>query len=297
MTLRHTGLIALLLFTAGCSPAAKVERYSPADYNLGQARHFVLVQMNGRPVLRDMLLVELQRELRQTDWWRFEDRQAAGIAVKVVNAKAEVDGDDPGDNEIFARIDVYEGDVEQRFVRKKDQKWTTHDREVEQRIGSLVAEVSFGVTLMASGGRVIMAEREYAAEYALQKSGLYRDAALAKAFGIALQRFIADITPDRVRESIRLDDDAEDMKDIAKIVKNGAYAVAEKDLEALRDAHPERADIAYNLAVVKDASGKYDEALALYDTAMKLGYKKYYAKSRAACARRKTERDALNTTK
>ena len=48
-----------------------------------------------------------------------------------------------------------------------------------------------------------------------------------------------------------------------------------------------------NLAVITDAMGKYDEALAIYDQAMTIGKKDFYSEGRAACAKRKADAEAL----
>ena len=61
---------------------------------------------------------------------------------------------------------------------------------------------------------------------------------------------------------------------------------AERKLRKYLRKNEQSAIAKYNLAVLIDAQGRHDEALALYDEAMRIRTRDYYVEARAGCARR-----------
>ena len=112
----------------------------------------------------------------------------------------------------------------------------------------------------------------------------------------AVQRFLADVTPRERTVRVRLDDDDPGQAKILETAEGGAIAQAAGDARRYLQAHPSNASAAYNLAVLLDAMGRYQEALDTYDRALSLGGKDYYLHARADCARRLANQQALSPT-
>lgn len=274
------GLVLCFALLGGCGTSAKLERMRPAYHNLGDATRFTVVQATGRRSLREDILAEMKRQLRATGWWRYDERLDEGRRVDVRGSHAETGGLRAEPGEVLVLVDAYDSDV-----RVDVDEVIAADHATVVVVHNLHANVSFGVTVIDETGRTLLVEEEFRGD-AEGEGDVHRYAVLRAAIAEAVDDMVDAITPRRVREKIKFDKDEDDMEPIADLVKDGAYAEAEKDLARMRREYPDRADVAYNLAVVKDAMGRYEEALELYDQAMRLGHEDYYAKSRAACARR-----------
>ncbi len=285
---------ALLVLAAGCATRAKVERHQPAAYNAGTARTLSLVQVTGRPDLQGLVRKALRREAAASDWWTFRNAINDKIAIfPDAAAGRSVRGRQPAEREVFVRMDAYDAQV---FPEKhKHGKKHKSKREDPPASGMGRVRVRFAATVVGSAGRVLMREREYAGTADGDIGSRFRRGQLVdKAAREGMERFLEDITPRRVREGIVLDKDAEDMAPVAELVAHGRYAEAMDRLKSMRARHPRRADVVYNMAVLTDARGEYEAALALYRQALQRGYKSYYVKSRDACERRLRDRNALS---
>jgi tetratricopeptide (TPR) repeat protein len=286
------GLLVLALLGAGCAPRATVERRRPAPYGLGAARALSLVQLTGRPDLQDLLRDRLRREATAEDWWHFRDRTRESIALFAAGSGGRsIAGERPDPGEAYVRLDAYDATV----YREADAD-AAPPPAGPPTSGRGRVRLRFAATVVDSDGRVVMGDREYAgtATGALATRHDRRDL-VAEAAEEGVEAFLRDITPRRVREGIALDVEAEDLQPVAELVDRGAYALARERLQRLRRAHPRRADIVYNLAVLTDARGEYRAALDLYEKALRLGYKDLYVRSRDACRRRLREREALES--
>ncbi len=283
----------VLVVLAGCATRAKMERHRPAAYNAGAARTLTLVQVTGRPDLQTLLTKTLRKEASRSDWWHFKDASNERIAL-FPNAESgrAMRGRAPVTDEIFVRLDAYDATV---FPEKTGDKDDPKDALPPTEAGRGRMQVRFAATVVAGDRQVLMREQTYAGTVVgeinsrFQRRRLVREAAEE-----GMEAFLDDITPRRVREGIVLDKEAEDMHPVAELVNQGRYAEAADRLKTMQARHPRRADIVYNLAVLADARGAYEEALALYERALQLGFKSFYTKSRDACKWRLQEREALS---
>lgn len=284
-----SAVLALLVPLVGCGTYVTVERDSPAPFSAGPAYQLLLVQLTGRPDLQDMLGETFRVRVSAFEWWAYRDATNEQIAV-FPNAPAgrAVTGREPTPSEVFLRLDAYDARV---FADTTDYP-QPDDAPPPENIGSV--RVSFAATVVGPDGAVLMREREYAGVAGGEiDSRRRRRLLLELAAEAGIDTLLDDITPRRIRERIRFDDDAEDMEPVVSMVRGGNYAQAAEMLRRMRQDWPQRADVAYNLAVLTDAGGDYEGALELYREALELGYRRFYADSRDACARRLRDYRAL----
>ncbi len=283
-------LCVCAVWIAGCATRAKVERHRPAPYNAGDARTLSLVQTTGRPDLQELLSTSLRRQAVASDWWTYRDATNANIALfPHAEPGRAVRGGQPAAGAVFVRLDAYDALV---FPEKTEEG---AERSGPPRSGNGRVQVRFAATVVDAQGAVLMRERDYAGQADGDiGSRLRRRRLIDEAAEQGIDAFLHDITPHRVREGIVLDKDAEDMAPIAELVAQGRYAEAADRLQAMRARSPHRADVVYNIAVLTDARGEYERALDLYDQALQLGYKPFYAESREACERRLRDRRRLS---
>lgn len=284
----------LLLAVSGCATRAKLERRRPARFSAGSARTLVLVQLTGHPELQRRLARGFRDEATGRDWWRVRDATGERIALFPDAGRGRlVRGRAPGADEVYVRLDAYEAIRTVEPVEREERE----DDDGDDHDGPDAVErvrVRFAATLATAAGEALLRAREYDGTAATgDDDSPGRAALIRRAIARGMEDFFDDITPRRVREGIVLDKDAEDMRPIAELVARGQYAAAADRLGEMRNRRPRRADVVYNLAVVTDARGDYAAALDLYDAALSLGYKSYYAESRDACRRRLADREAL----
>lgn len=91
------------------------------------------------------------------------------------------------------------------------------------------------------------------------------------------------LTPRRVTRRLRLDDRDGGQDRMLRAALEGRIARAHEDLRRYGERHPQNAAAAYNLAVLTEALGRYDEALRCYDRALALDDKPLYRRARQAC--------------
>lgn len=121
-------------------------------------------------------------------------------------------------------------------------------------------------------------------------------AALGRAADRLVSAVLKHITPHTVVSEVRLDKSDKAQRKLLKVARNGNVSAAEKDLRAYLGSHPGSAAAQYNLAVMLDALGRYDEALPLYDSAIAaVGERRYYLDAKAGCAQRKAASSDLTT--
>lgn len=282
-------LLLLPLALIGCGTHVTLERHRPAGFSAGRAYELSLVQLTGRPDLKDLLGETLRGSSAGREWWVYRDATNEQIAVfPSAPAGQAATGRRPGQREVFVRLDAYDALV---FPEKTDQP---EQPDSPKASGKARVRVRFAATVVGPEGNVIMGEREYAGTAEDDIDSQYRRRLLVeRAAADGVEAFLDDITPRRVRERIRFDDDADDMEPVTELVQAGNYAQAAEILRQMRRDLPRRADVVYNLAVLTDAGGDYERALELYGEALKLGFRSFYADSRDACRRRLRDLQAL----
>jgi hypothetical protein len=288
----RTALLALATTLAvGCAPSIKVNVLQPARYNLGASKDLAIVQTEGRRAGRDFIIDELIRQARTGGHFKVDDRSDEGIVVKVAGRSVQVvsggNGAANSPEQIGIRIDVHDWDADEKSetVTEKDSKGNTIEREVE----FYQAKVIVAVTAFNASGKALLAEREYKST----ARGDNEDRALKNAGNEVISSLLYDITPRYVTKSIRMDDTDEAQKPIIQVAERGNVPQAVREMESYTQANPNNASALYNLAVLTDASGRYQDALDLYTRAITMASKDFYVDMKSECARRLSDQQAL----
>lgn len=280
------------MFTA-CTSSLPIKTLEPGPVNLGATKQLSIVSGEGRRSARETVYNKVIEQARSRGYFTVDDRSEEGIEVKIAGRTATMEGGEQGlaDDTVGLRIDVLEWDASQnvRTSTKTDSKG--NERTVETRMTE--GEVVLAVTAFDKEGKTFIAEKEYVGKASSSDKSVSEDTVIDRAAEDAVRRMLADITPKQVTRKVRLDDDEEAMEPFIETAQAGNIAQAITDLKAYREKNPNSSAAAYNLAVLTDATGDYDAALALYDKAMSLGNKDFYSKARAACASRKAAAEAL----
>jgi hypothetical protein len=283
-------LAASGLVLAGCATRIPISSMEPAAVPLGAATHLDVLHGEGRRSARETVILGLIRQARVGGYFTVRDRSEDGFEVRLAGRKAHVRGGGRrgapalADEHAGLRVDVVEWyafrDVKE--VTKADEDGKRYKTTVKTLTGNAV----LAITLFDASGYAFLAEREYTGSYEDEKGDISKGEAIDLAAEAAVRQFLADITPRRVRSTVRLDDDDPGQEYIIQTAKAGNTAQAARDARGYLEQHPHNAAAAYNLAVFLDAMGEYEEALEAYDRALSLGNKGFYAPARAGCARR-----------
>lgn len=279
-------LATCALAVTGCAPALRVNVLQPAHTNLGSSKRLSVVQMEGRRSAKEAVAAELVSQARAAGYFQVTDRTEEGITVKVMGRSVAVSGGNGAPqaaDEIGARIDVLD------WSSSKDSKTTKDSKGNEKTSTVYVGKVVLGVTAFNAKGKAPLAEKEFIGN----GEGNDEDDAMKQSLRSAVSQLLTEITPTSVERAIRMDDDDEAQKPIIELARTGAMARAVTDERALVASNPNSGPAVFNLAVLLDASGSYEEALGYYDQALKLANKDYYAENRTSCAKRLADAAAL----
>ena len=288
-------LLSLLSLPLGGCAYLQVSVMDPANVNLGVGTDLSVVQTTGRPTRRDFIIDELERQSRAFGYFTVTDRQDEGIEMKIVGRDVRIEGEAPEQHwaEIFVRLDLLEWAAYERGRIETYRDDNGNDR--ERRVDYLVGKVVFTVSASNASGRALMVEEEYVGErWQELRSNPRDDEVISEAAEVAIARLLYDITPRLRTESIRIDTSDKDQRPIIELLREGALLEAEEQFRSFLKSSPENNVAKYNLAVCLDAQRRYQEALGLYDKALETQAPAYYAKSRAACARRLMNSEAMN---
>ncbi len=299
---RQIALAVVGLLAAGCGPTMLHVRVpEPGAVTFGAARRLSIVETSGRRSAREQLIAEIQAQARSAGHWQVTDRTEEGITVKVAGRSVAVSGakTPQAPDEVFLKLEVFEWQsnpgtkqVEEKVdVTKtgKDGKSYTETQTVTRTVPTILGKTVLGVTAADAKGRALLAE----AEYQGNGDGPNDDAAVAAAAKNVVQKFLGDVTPRTVVADLRVDDDDKAQKPIIAVAKAGNFPRAVDEMRGYVAQNPNNPVAQYNLAVFLDASGQYQEALDLYTKAAQSSNKAYYATSRAACANRLANVEAL----
>ncbi|MEZ5962651.1 MAG: tetratricopeptide repeat protein [Planctomycetota bacterium] len=279
--------VALCTLATSCVTTIPVRSRQPGPVAIGAADQLTLVKGEGRRSAREVVVQEVQQQARANGYFTVQDRSEDPIFVRVAGGHVTIDDQAKqlnGDSVRGVKIDVLEWNGSQgtRDVESKDAK----GKVTTQRVDVQVGKVLLAVTLFDTQGRAYLGETEYEGTFETQDMKTARDDVVAAAARAAVARLMHDITPVEVVTRVRLDDDDEGQQAIVATAKAGNLAQAARDARTYVEANPNTPSAAYNLAVLLDAMGSYEEALAYYDQALGGSNKDYYTAARAECARR-----------
>ena len=286
-------LLGLSSLLGGCATHVTVRSMQPARVHLGSADHLTVMESQGRRSARETVLIELDSQARRRGYYTVEDESDQDVRVRVKGRRVGVSGlRRPLDvQEVGLRIDVVEWDTHQGVeeVKRKREDGT----QVTETVRTLEGEVILAVTAFDGRGKAFLSEKEYRGVRSGRYGEVSRDDLILAAAEAAVSALLADITPREVRSRVRLDSDDEGQEPILELAKAGNVAAAADEARRYLKRHPQNPSAAYNLAVLLDAMGEYEDALWMYDRALRLGDKDFYATARAGCARRLADQRAL----
>lgn len=294
--LRKSSLVVLALastLSSGCATTVSIRSMQPGAVPVGPARELVLLGGEGRRSAREFVGQTLVQQCRTMGYFKLSDRSSEGHRVHVAGQHATIEGGALalGPEQAGLWIDVLEWNA------ARDEEEVTHSsptgKTVVERVPVMRGNVLLAVTLFDPSGRAFLAETEYEgwASIAPERP---REEAIEQAACDALADLLREITPIQVTTRVRLDDEDEGQEAILDTAAAGATAQAARDLEAYVQQNPHSASAAYNLAVLREAQGDFQGALDMYDRALALGGKDYYARARAGCARRLSAAESLS---
>jgi len=286
---------SVLVLPLACATGGSVtvEGVEPALDDLGTTRHLVLLETVGRNSARRAIHRQVARQARATGYFTVQDRTREGHTVQVVGQRVDLDGGrrkmPRGQAGLRVAVLEWRSHREAQAVTREADDGDRYTEVVPFRHASVVLEVS----LFDETGRALVAQQEFEGFAEGEVSRLSRDIVLERAAREAVARFLEDVTPRWVKREVPLDTEDPGQAAIIEAANAGSISSAASAATRYVQQSPNNASAAYNLAVLLDALGDYEQALTLYDRALRLGGKEFYAEPRASCARRLAAREAL----
>jgi tetratricopeptide (TPR) repeat protein len=277
------------MLSAACGQSLSVDVARPATFSVGDVDTLILTEGHGRWSAQEVIADSMTVEVEDDGWFDVFDRSRQGARVEIYDDVIELPAGDAPGNAAYVRVDVlewYAFDEEDVQVvtdadgRVIDEQWTVTTHAVALLSANLVAE----------DGRVLLLDAQYEGQFEGQfdesTAPIDFDDAIASAARAAVAELVADITPQRVRQSIRLDDSLEEHHGMLELARTGGLDVAIEQMSAWTADNAAAPQGHYNLGAFYDAAGDYDAALASYSDALRAGGESWYAKTRADCEQR-----------
>jgi tetratricopeptide (TPR) repeat protein len=280
-------------FSAGCSPTLRISRLRPSTVNLGAAKQLSVVQMEGRHKARQQILSNFMNHMRYRGHYKVTNRLDDGIVVELSagGAASLKGGQDTtlAADEVALRIDVAEWNTDSgaETVDEKDKDGKVTG---QKKVDFYDGEIALLVTAFNGKGKTFLAEKQYTARARTYSS---TDEALRQASDAVISQLVNDLTPYRVVDEVRMDNDDEAQHPMLELAEKGNIHGAVEQLEVYLKDNPSNAPALYNLAVFQDASGNYEKAVELYTQAIALAPKDYYIQMKTECERRMRDQQAL----
>jgi len=274
---------------AGCTPMIKVNVLKPAPVNLGAAKQLSVVESTGRRSAREHVIAEMGRQARASGYYTFSDRSEEGITVKVAGRTATASGGKgvgQQPNEIGMKVDVLEWSANSETLPAKyDSKGNLTEKEKKVFKG----KVLLAVTAFDANGRAKLAETEYEGEPVAAET---EEEAIKQTANTAIAKVLMSITPRYEAQMIRMDNEDKAQEPIIKVAEGGNLDQATKEMRDYLGSNKNSAAL-YNMAVLLDAQGHYQEALDLYTQAISQSSKEFYVDMKTKCAKRLADQQAM----
>ncbi len=283
--------VGLVLSTA-CAPAMQVTRLAPSTYNLGNTKRVAVLEVNGDPQAVAQVVAGLQQRIINDRYYTLvvaTNRGATFIAtalggfIEIGEVRRIVDAD----VYLNANITRYEYREEERRENDKPTRYAPQ------------AHVRINFQVVKNDGRVVVYRDYEGSDTApLFDSGKRSDRApvamLDNAVRGAIGSFASDITPRMVTDRIVFDNDDELLKPGVKKAQDGDLAGAERDWQTLLSQNPANAGAIYNIGVLLETRGEFEQATANYNQALTLFGKPLYREALENMNRRLAEAKSLN---
>lgn len=290
-------LCAAVLFvvTQACAPAMQVTRLAPAYYNLGATKRVAVLEVNGEGRAVAQVIAALQQHILNDGYYSLvvATNRGAAFTVSTPGGMIEI-----GEVRRLVDADVYVNANVTRYdylETESDEK--NGDKEVHRYQPESHVRINFQV--VKNDGRVIVF-RDYdgnvsGTKYdAGKKPSRTRSALLESAVQCAVNSFTYDITPRRVTERIVFDDDDDSLKPGIKMAENGDLGGAERAFSALLSSNPNNAGAIYNMGVLLETRGEFEQAGQAYNQAITLLGKGLYKDALENMNRRIAEAQSLS---
>lgn len=283
--------LVVVVLTQACAPSMSITRLAPAYFNLGNTKRVAVLQVNGDGYAVAQLVSRLQERIINDGYYQLVVATDRG-ATFVVNAQGGMI--EIGQVRAVIEADVYVNANVTRYVyevlpieENKVKRYEPH------------ARVTVNFQVVKNDGRVIVF-RDYTGhntgtKYDEGKTPTRdRDQMLDSAIREAVGSFVYDITPRKVVETIVFDDSDERFKPGIKLAEAGDLAGAERSWVGLVTQDPTLAGAIYNIGVLLETRGDFEQAAAHYNQAIELFGKPLYRQALENMNRRLAESQSLN---
>lgn len=274
-----------------------IHSVEPAKIHIGESPELGIVDMSGgRRNLQDVLAEELTNQSRSQGFYTIKNRLSEGIRFDVQDGQPILTGKEIelGANEFLMSAIIIETVVNNEVkVEKRRVKVEGKNVTKEFNVTYTVSEAVVGFSVI-SKDRNYMMEKEYEGKHEVKKSDApERNEMYELAVKNSVKNFLKDITPANIAAKVKIDKSDKGQKGILDVIKSGNNEEARIMLSEYVASNPNSAPGYYNLAVLTDATGNYEEALSHYDKAISLGGEDYYVQSKSACMKRRANKEVL----
>lgn len=287
MQLLRFVVVAAACVVSACAtsaPSLSVVVLEPAMLDPRGADRLVIVDGEGAVEAKTTVAQHLVEALRGR-FFKAEDRGPAGVSLTVVGATATVAGVDVEAGTLWLRADVLGWSAAPAAV-------TVDGREVP----GLRGRVALSCTVADANGAVLIAAQNIVgvADHALVVDDeAARRAVIVAAADIAARELAALISPTSTTHVLTFDDSDAAQAPIIADTK-APLADTEQRLRRYLADHKSNASAHFNLAVVLDAQGRYEEALLEQDRALDIDVRDTFFDARSATIRRRDAWERVN---
>ena len=301
---RRVALAALLalagLTLTACAPGIFITRYRPSRYNLGATRRVAVLSIAGPPESVGVVMAELQQQMVHDAYYQVFNAMPQHVTLTILPGVTLV----PNIGAVRASVpaDVY--------IAAEVSRWQYSERELVEdstqngvkirklyRVPQGRVGINFQVVHGANGKLVVM--QEYFRDFEAQKYDPYTGKrpyeadVIRSAAAEAVDHFLNDITPATVTDKIVLDNDEDTLKPGIELCKNGALDAAMASFQEVLKTNPNSPGATYNIGVLLEARGEYQQAEDAYRKASGLKKKSLYEDALEEMHRRVADEQSL----